>query len=170
MLHNTFLAERFTHPLLLLKFKSDKDFGMAFCADLSPEGDLKGISLFYSRKSDPKVYRTKPEVVTSIFQPSLTADADKPRMFNMYLRPLEHAIKIVQKGEKFVCQYPFKNHGKIGKLTYVEVETIRSPLSVNFDVTATYRKSKDTSPEVLSEKIVAPEEFTNELYDLFMSY
>jgi hypothetical protein len=170
MSHNTFLAERFTHPLLILKFKSDKDFGMAFCANLSPSGELKGVSLYYSRKSDPKVYRTKPEVVTSIFQPSLSRDAHNPRIFNMYLRPLEQAIKIVQKGENFVCQYPFKNHGKMGKITYVEVETVRSPLSVNFDVSAMYRKSKDTPPEVLSEKIVAPEEFTKELYDLFMAY
>jgi hypothetical protein len=165
----SFVNNKMKNPLFPVLFREDEDIGMCFCADLSKESNLIGISLYYTRKSKGTVNQTRPEVITDIFKPTLTKTAKKGQ-FELSIQPLKENIRITQKGTKFSCKYPFKKEGKVGKITHIYVELTKSPLNVTFIIYASYRSAKDSPVETLMEKIVAPKEFTRDLYNMFISY
>ena len=163
----SYLTEKTKNPVLLVEFKQDRDVGMVFCANLDNKGAVEGLSLYYIRKSKGILNRTRPEVTSEIFQPKLSKVNSK---LYFYISPLDEPFTLVQKGKEIICQYPFRNEKKIGKVTHIEVDANRVPLSVQFTIHGTYRASKESSPILLTETIRGSNDFTTNLYNLFTSY
>jgi hypothetical protein len=168
MIDTNFVKQSVQNPVLILRFKQDSDIGMAFCADLNEQNQFVGLSLYYIRKSSGKLNRTAPEITSKLFKPVLSKTTKK-NCYSLQIRPLTHLITIIQKGDHFICQFPFKDKGKVGKITHIDVTTIQSPLKVDFNIHATFRKSKESDPEILTSLMNSPEDFTKELYNFFMS-
>ena len=166
MCDSAYITSVVENPILVIQFRQDADAGMVFCADIDDSNQIRGVSLFYIRKSSQMVERTKQDIIHSIFKPRLVHDS-KSGVYRLSLRPLTQPILVTARNGKFVSQYKFIEHGKIGKLVGVMVDAQRSPLKVTFSINATFRQSKDTAPESLVDTVIAPPAFSQELYDLF---
>jgi len=170
MIDCKYLASVMKKPVLLLRFEQDSDAGMAFCAEEDKEGNLAGLLLFYVRKSNGKVQRTKADVSSKIFKPILSRCSKSEHQFILKINPLTDPLTLKKaKDSSYFCEYPFKDQGKIGKITSIDVSANRFPLSVTFDINAVFRKTA-TESVPLKKTIKAPEEFTKELYEMFTSY
>lgn len=169
MIDTLFVTSHMKNPILVIRFAQDHDIGMAFCADLDDNKKLKGLSLFYIRTSENIVHRTKPQVIETIFHPKLSM-GKKPNTYQLQITPLDEKINITQNEDKFTCQIPFKTEGKIGKLLHIDVDAQRSPLTIHFEINASYRHKKDSPYQYLKNSIKAPDDFTKEAYNLLMAY
>ena len=153
------------HTILVIRFSNDADIGLAFAAVLDEtNGQLDGLSLYYVRKSTKSIRRVATKVITDLFRPQLTAVA-RPKTYALQMRPLTDPITIVQRSRhKFICQYPFKDQGKRGKLTHVDVCVSKPPLSIQFKLCATYRRGRHSRSETLTSVLSCPEAFTRDLF------
>jgi hypothetical protein len=164
-----YLGKVLTEPLLTIRFKQDADAVMVFCVDRDGEEKFSGLSLHYVRESTNMVKRTRPEIVTDVFQPRLASVPRKPGSWYLHLRPLERPIIIAKKGEGFVAQYKFAAHRCVGKVADVLVDAQKAPLKVAFAIRGTYRASKESAPQALTEATQAPQDFAQKLEAIYSS-
>jgi hypothetical protein len=169
MSFSSFISTKVQNPILIFQFQQDRDMEMAFCADTDKKtGNLTGLSMYYMRKSSGVLHRTKNKLTTSIFQPVLTKGVSKGR-YMLHIRPVKTAFRIVQhKNHSFSCKYSFESCKKVGKVTFISIDAQRKPLKVKFTIHASFRKGKNDPVETLSQTLVAPDDFTKQLYQLFM--
>lgn len=155
-----------TNPLVSIRFRSEPDLFLVFCADVDRSDQLTGVTLFGLRKSrGPNPYPLKEDLVPTIFQPSLIQKSEKE--YALKLQPLTDTLTILKKANQFVCMYPFKDDRKVGQVVDVVVDYTISPISMQFTVDGQYKSSKDAEPQILSTVVKCPSEFTDRLYRFF---
>lgn len=163
-----FVKQATVNPLVSIRFRSEPDLFLVFCADVNEQNALRGVTLWGLRKSrGPNPYPLKEDLVPTIFQPTLTQKSD--REFMLKLEPLADAITLLRKGNQFICMYPFKEVGKVGHVVDVVVDYTLNPISMEFTVEGQFKASKEGPIQKLTSTVKCPSEFTNRLYAFFKS-
>ena len=162
------VIKKMENPILVLCFTHDPNLAMSFCANFDVNGSLDGLSLYYTRENEDEAQRANPELIETIFKPRLV-----PCGLNKYvlhITPLEDGITIIHKNDKLLCQLPFRNEKKLGKLVCIDVDITFKPLEVYLHIHGTYRSTKTSPPTKLKHSIRASNELTEKVYTLLSGY
>jgi hypothetical protein len=154
------IIEKMENPILVLCFTHDPNLAMAFCANFDVSGKLDGLSLYYTRNEE-KAQRANPDLIEAIFRPRLVPDG--LNKYVLHITPLEDGITIIHKNDKLLCQLPFRNEKKIGKLVCIDVDITFQPLEVYLHIHGTYRSTKTSPPTKLKHSIRASNELTKKV-------
>jgi hypothetical protein len=155
----------FDHLILLIEFVQNANLKMALCGETN---DINtGVAMFVKNGSS-ETTRTTDFVLKDLFQTKILKSS-KPDTYILRLRPLTQDIVITSKPKGFVAQYSFVKEKQMGVIQKIVVSATESPRRLEFEIFATYRNAKDAPVINLIEKIVCPDEFTNQLYNFFMN-
>ncbi len=155
----------FDHPILLIEFVQNTNLKMALCSETSDINN--GVAMFIKNGSS-SITRTNDFVLKDLFQTKI-AKSTKADTYVLRLRPLTQDIIVTSRPKGFVAQYSFSKEKQMGVIQKIVVNATESPRRLEFDIFATYRQAKDSPIVNLTEKLVCPDEFTNQLYNFFMN-
>lgn len=165
-----FVAAHVQHPLLLIRFAIDADLGMVFQAiEDEATGAFTGVGLVPVRPSrGVNFLHLNPELLTEVFAPQITPVGTAGRDWLMKIQPLSEDLRIQKRPNgKYVCFYPFKQHGRSGQIQEVWVDGTRPPqLKLWFTVYATFQAAKEVPKQHWEARVDCPDAFTRRLFNL----
>ena len=156
----------FVNPIIVMGVKQNPDLEFALCAEFKNDV-FTSVSMNVYKKSTKTLHPTTDFLMNELFQLKFNKTA-KPDVYQLTLAPIPKPITVIYKNKKFIAQYLMTEQNVMGIIEHVMINAVPSPLSLEFHLTANFRKSADDVRIKLYETILCPKELTQKLYDFVM--